>query len=175
MLALMTNSNWQSEVFDAFKDLNISQVTYVPDAGHAPLIDQCLADPDIKAGPLTNEFEGVGMCAGAWLGGERSVLLMQSSSAGNILNALGLVHHCTIPFLTLVTMRGEWGEFNPWQLHMGQSTVQTLEASGVICNRADHADEVAEIVRASANLAFHSYAQVAVIISQRIMGAKVFK
>ncbi len=166
---------WQESVYQLFKQHNIRQVIYVPDAGHAPLIDRCLEDPQIKAGPLTNEFEGPGMCAGAWLGGERSVLLMQSSGVGNIINALGLVRHCTIPFLTLVTMRGEWGEFNPWQLHMGQSTTTTLEASGVVCNRADSAEDVAPVVESSINLAFHSYAQVAVIISQRVMGTKVFE
>lgn len=166
--------SWQAQVYDLFKQHQISQVVYVPDAGHAPLIDSCLDDPSIKTGPLTNEFEGVGICAGAWLGGERSVMLMQSSGVGNIGNSLGVVRHCTIPFLTLITMRGEWGEFNPWQLNMGQGTPDVLKSLGVVVNRADHPEEVADIVESSINLAFHSYAQVAVLISQRVLGTKVF-
>lgn len=171
----MNVKDWRSDVFDVFTKHDIHQVVYVPDAGQAALIDRCLEHPDMKTGPLTNEFEGVGICAGAWLGGERSVLLMQSSGAGNIINALGLVNHCQMPFFTLVTMRGEWGEFNPWQLHMGQSTQQILEASGVIVERANSEQEVAEVVEAGLQLAFQSYCQVAVLVSQRVIGAKVFK
>ena len=166
---------WREGIYDVLKELNVRQVVYVPDAGHAKLIDRCLAAPEMKTGPLTNEFEGVGICAGAWLGGERAVMLMQSSGVGNVINALGLINSCRLPFFTIVTMRGEWGEFNPWQLSMGQSTPAVLEASGIIVNRAEVAEDVVPVVAASARLAFQSYCPVAAIIAQRVTGAKVFK
>src|SRR3546814_19491696 len=89
----------------------------------------------MKVGSLTNELEGGGVGAGAWLGGEKAAMLMQSSGVGNIINALGLVRSCGIPFFTIVTMRGEWGEFNPWQLPMGQATPAVPEAAGVTVKR----------------------------------------
>lgn len=168
-------AGWREGIYDVLKEVGVRQVVYVPDAGHATLIKQCHDDPEMKTGYLTNEFEGVGVCAGAWLGGEKAVMLMQSSGVGNVINALGLVRSCGIPFFTIVTMRGEWGEFNPWQLPMGQATPAVLEAAGVIVNRASTADEVIDVVAASARLAFNSYAPVAALISQRVIGAKVFK
>ena len=68
------------------------------------------------------------MLAGAWLGGERGVLLLQSSGVGNCINMLSLPVICHMPLLMLVTMRGDWGEFNPWQIPMGQGTQAALEA-----------------------------------------------
>lgn len=166
---------WREGIYDALKEIDVRQVVYVPDAGHALLIEKCIADPAIKAGPLTNEFEAIGMCAGAWLGGEKAIVLMQSSGVGNVVNALGLVRSCGFPLLMLITMRGEWGEFNPWQLPMGQATPAVLEAAGVVVNRASVPEEVVDVVRSSAALAFKSYCPVAVLISQRVIGAKVFK
>ena len=68
---------------------------------------------------------------------------MQSSGVGNCINMLSLTAICRMPFLTLVTMRGEWGEFNPWQVPMGQRTQAVFELSGIKVLRADDADEVA--------------------------------
>jgi sulfopyruvate decarboxylase TPP-binding subunit len=79
-----------------------------------------------------------------------------------------------MPLLTLVTMRGEWGEFNPWQVSMGSATQAVLAAAGVHVHRADRADEVVDMVAASAALAFDSAVPVAVLFSQRLIGAKVF-
>jgi sulfopyruvate decarboxylase TPP-binding subunit len=79
-----------------------------------------------------------------------------------------------MPFFTLITMRGEWAEFNPWQVPMGTATPAVLAAAGVHVRRADRADEAAEIVAASAALAFESAVSVAVLFSQRLVGAKVF-
>ncbi len=77
------------------------------------------------------------MLAGAWLGGERGVLLLQSSGVGNCINMLSLPVICHMPLLMIVTMRGDWGEFNPWQIPMGQGTRPSLEAMGVIVNKVD--------------------------------------
>lgn len=163
---------WPAELFQVLKDANIRQAPYVPDAGHSRLIELCQADDHIKAVPLTTEEEGVAQLAGAWLGGERGVLLMQSSGAGNCINMLAMARECRFPMLMLVTMRGEWGEFNPWQVPMGQNVGRVLEGIGVIVHHVDDAARLAETVNAAARLAFDTSRMVAVIISQRIIGFK---
>jgi sulfopyruvate decarboxylase TPP-binding subunit len=107
-------------------------------------------------------------------GGQRAVLLMQSSGVGNCINMLSLPVNCRMPFFTLITMRGEWAEFNPWQVPMGAATPAVLATAGVHVRRADRPDDVAELVAASAALAFDSAVPVAVLFSQRLIGAKVF-
>ena len=117
---------------------DVRQVPYVPDAGHSQLIERVLGAPSMRAVPLTTEEEGVALLAGAWAGGQRGVLLMQSSGVGNCVNMLSLTQIFRFPFLTLVTMRGEWGEFNPWQVPMGSSTAGVFELSGIKVLRASH-------------------------------------
>ena len=119
---------WQDQLFELLKGADIRQVGYVPDAGHSRLIARCKADPDIRDVVLTTEEEGIALAAGAWLGGQRSALLMQSSGVGNCINMLSLIRACRFPMLMLVTMRGEWEEFNPWQVPMGSIVEPTLEA-----------------------------------------------
>ena len=74
----------------------------MPDAGHSRLIELCQSDPDITDVPLTSEEEGVGLVAGAALGGQRAALLMQSSGVGNCINMLSLVEECRFPLLMIV-------------------------------------------------------------------------
>jgi sulfopyruvate decarboxylase alpha subunit len=170
----MSDAGWQDQVFAALKQARVRQVAYVPDAGHSRLIERAHADPELHAVVLTTEEEGIAMAAGAWLGGQRAVLLMQSSGVGNCINMFSLPVNCRMPLLTLVTMRGEWGEFNPWQVPMGSATEAVLRAAGVHVHRADHPEEVAGMVSAAAGLAFDSSVPVAVLFSQRLIGAKVF-
>jgi sulfopyruvate decarboxylase alpha subunit len=167
--------SWPDDIFTELQAARIRQVAYVPDAGHGRLIQRCHADPGMHTVSLTTEEEGVAMLAGAWLGGERGVLLVQSSGVGNCINMLALNQECRIPLLALVTMRGEWGEFNPWQAPMGLATEPSLAAIGVRVSRADTAEAIAETVRAAAMFAFQSYRAVAVLIGQRVIGAKRFE
>lgn len=171
----MQQVQWQAAVFAALKQAGVRQVGYVPDAGHSRLIEAAEADNDMRAVVLTTEEEGIALAAGAWLGGQRSVLLMQSSGVGNCINMLSLPINCRMPLLTLVTMRGEWGEFNPWQVPMGSATPGVLERAGVHVHRADRPEEAAETVAAAAALAFDSCVPVAVLFSQRLIGAKAFR
>ena len=170
----MAQETWPDELYDLLRANGVVQFCYVPDAGHKVLIDRSLADDDVHSIPLTTEEEGVAMVCGADLGGKRAVLLMQSSGVGNCINMLSLPVNCRMPFFTLITMRGEWAEFNPWQVPMGVATPTVLTAAGVHVRRADEADDVAELVAASAALAFDSAVPVAVLLSQRLIGAKVF-
>src|SRR5271166_4167567 len=137
----MPPASWQAQVYAALKAARITQLAYVPDAGHAYLIEAAHADPAMRAVVLTTEEEGIAFAAGAWLGGQRAVLLMQSSGVGNCINMLSLPVNCRMPFLTLVTMRGEWAEFNPWQVPMGTGTPTELAAAGVHVRRADQPDD----------------------------------
>ena len=170
-----TGASWPERLHAVLRECGVRQVAYVPDSGHARLIELAHADPQLRAVPLTTEEEGVALAVGAWLGGDRSVLLTQSSGVGNCINMLGMVQECRVPLLMLVTMRGEWGEFNPWQLPMAQATETVLVAMGAIVHRADAVDDIVQTVSAAARLAFNTSRTVAVLISQRVIGAKAFK
>lgn len=163
---------WQDDIFSILKRGQVRQVAYVPDAGHAHVIRKVHADPDMRAVVLTTEEEGVATCCGAWLGGERSVLLMQSSGVGNCINMLSLIQNCRFPFLTLITMRGEFAEFNPWQVPMSRATQTVLEAMGLNVLRVDRPQDVAETVQAALDSAFESGEPMAVLLSQRLIGRK---
>src|SRR5580698_5609978 len=138
--AQMQPPTWQARVYDALKAAHVTIAGYVPDAGHAHLIQAAHADPDMTAVVLTTEEEGIALSAGAWLGGQRAVMLMQSSGVGNTINMLSLPINCRMPFLALLTMLGEWGEFNPWQVAMDTATPTVLTAAGVHVRRADRAE-----------------------------------
>jgi sulfopyruvate decarboxylase alpha subunit len=166
---------WPEAIHRELAAAQIRLVGYVPDAGHKRLIELCQADKSMRAVVLSTEEEGIGLAAGAWLGGARSVLLMQSSGVGNVINALGTIKECRIPLVTIVTMRGEEGEFNPWQVPMGQATRTVLEAMGSVVHRPGTADEIAPTVNAALRLAYNSYASVAVLIPQRVIGIKSFQ
>ena len=171
----VSSISWPEDIHRTLREMNVRQVGYVPDSGHARLINLVRADRSMRAIPLTTEEEGVALAAGAWLGGERSALLMQSSGVGNCINMLGMVNELRVPLLAHDTMRGQWGEFNPWKVPMSQATVPSLEAIGVVVQPVDRAAEVGETVAAAARLAFNTCRMVAVLISQRIVGAKQFK
>jgi sulfopyruvate decarboxylase alpha subunit len=167
-------SGWQHDLYDLLRRHDITQFCYVPDAGHSILIDRSLADPDVRSIPLTTEEEGVALIAGADLGGARAVLLMQSSGVGNCINMLSLIQGGRFPFLTLVSMRGDFGEGNPWQFAMGQATQPVLEAMDVICLRAERPEDVIPTVSAALTMVFKSGKAVAVLLTQRLIGAKPF-
>ena len=166
------DSPWAPIIFDALQQANIRQVSYVPDAGHARLIRMCSADENMKSIVLTTEEEGIALCTGAWLGGERSALLMQSSGVGNCINMLSLLASCRVPFLTIVTMRGEFQEFNPWQVPMGRATPAVLEIMGVTVIRVDRMDDLAPMLSSATTMAFESDQPIAILLSQCMLGAK---
>lgn len=169
-----SSPSWPAEIFDTLKRFEVKLVGYVPDAGHTELIKRVHADNDMRPVLLTTEEEGIALLAGAWLGDARGVLLMQSSGVGNCVNMLSLARLTRFPLLTLVTMRGEWGEFNPWQVPMGQATPAAFELMGVQVLRVDAPDEVRETVQAGAKFAFEGGTPTAILLSQRLLGTKAF-
>src|SRR5437660_10473318 len=166
--------SWQHEVYDLLRRGGVTQFAYVPDAGHKILIDRSLADPDAHSVALTTEEEGVALLAGADLGGARGVLLVQSSGTGNCINMLSLIKGGHFPFLSLVSMRGDFGEGNPWQYPMGQAVEPVLQAMGVICLRIERPEEVVPTVDAALTMVFQGGKAVAVLLTQKLLGAKAF-
>ncbi len=164
--------DWQSEVYPALKSTGIKHIAYVPDAGHAVAIRQAHSDDDIKPVVLTTEEEGIGYLAGAWLGGDRGALLMQSSGVGNCINTLALQSCARFPLLMVITMRGDWAEFNQWQNPMGQATEEALKLMGVMTWRADRPEDVAKLIRGAGTMAFDGDSACAVILGQQLIGEK---
>jgi sulfopyruvate decarboxylase alpha subunit len=165
-------SAWPDAIYRHFKRAEIRQVGYVPDSGHSRLIELCIEDPDIQDVVLTTEEEGVGLVAGATLGGQRPALLMQSSGVGNCINMFSIIKNCGFPCFILVTMRGEFGEFNPWQVPMGSITEQSLKLCGFMTYRADVPEEVDDLVGAGCDMAFDGNLAVAILLGQRLIGRK---
>ena len=170
-----TPPNWSDDVMQIFRAQKIRQVAYVPDTGLKRLIELVRADKAIDAVPLTTEEEGVALAVGACLGGERAVLLLQSSGAGNCINMLGMVTECRVPLLLLVTMRGTWAEFNPWQIPMAEAAASVLAAIGCVVKKVDNVNEVGATVSAACQLAFNTNRPVAVLLDQRVAAVKEFK
>jgi len=168
-------THWSEPVHSLLREHQIKQVAMVPDAGHANLIRLCEADKTMKVVRLTSEEQGVSMLGGAWLGGEKGILLMQSSGVGNCINMLSLSTTCQMPLVILITMRGDHGEFNPSQVPMGNATETVLSAMGVLVRRGDTHEAVVEEVAGALHMAFNTSRPIAVLIGQKVTGAKDFR
>jgi sulfopyruvate decarboxylase alpha subunit len=167
--------HWSKPVHKLFQEHDIEQVAIVPDAGHADLIHLCEADKKMSVIRLTSEEQGVSLLGGAWLGGKKGVLLMQSSGVGNCINMLSLSTSCQFPLLILVTMRGDHAEFNPSQVPMGDATETVLTAMGVLVRRADTHEDVVQEVSGALRMTYNTFRPMAVLIGQKVIGAKDFR
>ena len=164
--------NWQHELFSTLKKEGINQISFVPDAGHSKLIDMAINDPEIMSIALTTEEEGVALSCGAWLGGHKSVLLMQSSGVGNCINMFSILKSCNFPFLTFVTMRGEFEEFNSWQVPMGRATKPSLELMGFRVSRVESLGQVLPMTKIALEDVFVRNHKVAILLAQKFIGKK---
>ena len=167
--------HWSKPVHKLFQEHDIEQVAIVPDAGHADLIHLCEVDKKMSVIRLTSEEQGVSLLGGAWLGGKKGVLLMQSSGVGNCINMLSLSTSCQFPLLILVTMRGDHAEFNPSQVPMGDATETVLAAMGVLVRRADTHEDVVQEVSGALRMTYNTFRPMAVLIGQKVIGAKDFR
>jgi len=167
--------HWSKPVHKLFQEHDIEQVAIVPDAGHANLIRLCESDKKMSVIRLTSEEQGVALLGGAWLGGKKGVLLMQSSGVGNCINMLSLSTSCQLPLLILVTMRGDHAEFNPSQVPMGDATETVLAAMGVLVRRADTHEDVVQEVSGALRMTYNTFRPMAVLIGQKVIGAKDFR
>ena len=170
----MTIDVWSKIIFDQLVDAGVTLFTYVPDFGNDLIVKMADAHNKTRSVLLTSEEEGVALCAGADLVGGRAVLCMQSSGVGNCPNMLSLVRGGRFPMLMIVTMRGDYGEQNPWQYPMGQAVVPVLEAMGIITIRVERDDELEAGIAAAISASFSAGQGVALILTQKILGAKAF-
>ncbi|MEQ9123533.1 MAG: thiamine pyrophosphate-binding protein [Alphaproteobacteria bacterium] len=169
-----TAPDWRDDIFDALVEAGVKQVAYVPDAGHKKLIERTHAANDMRAVSVATEEDAVACLAGAWLGGDKGALLMQSSGVGNTINMLSLMTTCRFPLPMFVTMRGEWGEFNSWQMPMGGKTQAHFELAGVKCYRVERPEDVGPTVRAALDQAYNGDRMTAVLLAQKLVGTKKF-
>lgn len=167
-------SDWSEGVFETLISTGVRQAAYVPDMGLKKLIDLCIAHDAMTTIALTTEEEGMGVLGGAWMGGDRGVLLMQSSGVGNCINMLSLTRSCEFPLLMIVTMRGQYKEFNSWQMPMGQNAQEILKLAGVTARMIDEMDAVAPAVADAAEEVFADNACIAVMVHQKLMPVKTF-
>jgi sulfopyruvate decarboxylase alpha subunit len=170
----MTTDVWSQIVFDKLVDAGVTLFSYVPDFGNDALIKLADAHNETRTVLLSSEDEGVALCCGADLVGQRGVLCMQSSGVGNCPNMLSLVQGGGFPMLMIVTMRGDYGEQNPWQYPMGQAVVPVLEAMGILTIRIERDDELEAGIAAAISASFTAGRGVALILSQKFLGAKAF-
>ena len=172
--AVKAAAGWQDELYDALRRHGVTQFSYVPDAGHRACIDRSLEDPDVHSVALTTEEEGVALACGAHLGDKRAVLLMQSSGLGNCVNFLSMVKGGRFPFLTILSMRGDFGEGNAWQMAMGQATRPVLAAMDFVVLEVTRPEEVVPAIDAACDMVWKSGQAVAVLLTQKLIGAKAF-
>ena len=166
--------DWPRRVFDLLVEAGVSLFAYVPDAGNRALVELAEAHNETRAVLLSSEQEGVALAAGADLVGARAVLCMQSSGVGNCPNMLSLVQGGRFPLLMIVTMRGDYGEMNPWQYPMGRAVAPVLEAMGVVSYRVDGPGDLEPAARAAIDAAWRGGQGTALVLSQRFLGAKPF-
>ncbi len=154
MNAPAKNIDWPEKLYATFKRAGIRQVGYVPDAGHSRLIERCRADTDIRDVVLTTEEEGVALAAGAWLGGVRAALLMQSSGLGNCINMLSLARSCRFPAADADHHARRVGSVQPLAAADGlhrRAGAETVRRGSV---RARKPDEVEGLAERAVQLAF---------------------
>lgn len=168
------NPDWSKQLFDDFVAAGITLFPYVPDAGNKALIDHADQHNGVRSILLTTEEEGIAISAGPDLAGKKSVVCMQSSGVGNIPNFLTFANAGRFPLLMMISMRGDYGEQNPWQYPMGQAVEPILKAMGVLLFVVDRPEDLKPATQAALSACFKVGKAAAIILSQRFLGAKAF-
>jgi sulfopyruvate decarboxylase alpha subunit len=164
--------NWSQAVYQALKNQGISVVGFVPDGGMKKVIELCMADTSMRTVALTNESEGPCLMAGAWLGGAKGCLIMQSTGIGNLINNATMSEVCQFPLLVLVSWRSSWAEGNRWQMPMGERCQQYFKMAGFHTQTVEDGEEAGASVEAAIEHAYNTLNGVGVFFSQRVMGVK---
>jgi sulfopyruvate decarboxylase alpha subunit len=166
---------WHETVLESLKSNDVRLVVYVPDNVLTPLIAALEADPFFVCFTCTREEEALGVVAGAWMGGMRGAVLMQTSGFATIPNALAsLALPYQIPAVIFVSERGTLGEFNLGQSLVRHTIRPVLDSLAVEHHTITRQDEVAFIVDRSIKQAVATQAPVTLILSPLLTGGKVF-
>ncbi len=116
-------------VYNTLKQSGINFVVSLPCVNLDKIMNMVEFDEDIIHVPVTREEEGFGICAGAFMGGKKTAILMQNSGLGNSVNALAsLFELYKLPILIIISHRGTEGEFMSAQIPMGNATPKVLDA-----------------------------------------------
>ena len=170
-----TTGSWHDITRAVLKRHNVGLVPYVPDNVLRPLIEGVHADPFFTAFPVTREEEGLGITAGAWMGGTRSILLMQTSGFATLPNVLAsLSVPFGIPTIMMVSERGTLGEFNIGQSLVARTMRPVLDALSIETHTMTRLDEAEFILDRSITQAVATMAPVCFILSPLLTGGKVF-
>jgi sulfopyruvate decarboxylase alpha subunit len=166
---------WHEIVRDVLKRHNVSLIVYVPDNVLRPLIEAVHTDPFFTAFAVAREEEGLGILSGAWMGGRRGMLLMQTSGFATLPNVIAsLAVPFQIPVLMMVSERGTLGEFNIGQALVARTMRPVLEALAVEHHTMTRLDEAEFIVDRSITQAVATQAPCCFILSPLLTGGKVF-
>ena len=172
----MTETTWHSIIHATLKAHDVKLVTYVPDNVLRPLIERIHADDFFTAFTCTREEEAVGIVSGAWMGGMRGVVLMQTSGFATLPNALAsLPVPFQIPVLMIVSERGTLGEFNIGQAMVARTMRPVLDSIAMEHHTLSRLDEVEFIVDRSIRQAIATQQPACLILSPLLTGGKVFK
>ena len=166
---------WHDIVLQTLRRNDVRLVTYVPDRVLTRLIREIHADPFFTAFPTAREEEAVGIVSGAWMGGMRGAVLMQTSgfaTLANVLASLALPYQ--IPLIMFVSERGTLGEFNYGQALVCRTMRPVLDSLAVEHHTVTRLDEFEFIADRSIKQAVTTQAPVALILSPLLTGGKVF-
>lgn len=166
---------WYEITRDVLKRHDVSLIVYVPDNVLRPLIAALEADAFFTCFAVTREEEGLGITAGAWMGGTRGILLMQTSGFATLPNVIAsLSVPFQIPTLMMVSERGTLGEFNIGQAMVARTMRPVLDALAIENHTMTRLDEAEFILDRSITQAVATLAPVCFILSPLLTGGKVF-
>lgn len=166
---------WYEIVRATLKSNEVRLITYVPDRVLTPLIKAVHGDSYFTAFATTREEEAVGIVTGAWMGGMRGAILMQTSGFATIPNVLAsLAVPCQIPLIMFVSERGTLGEFNFGQTMVCRTMRPVLDSLAMEHHTVTRHDELEFTVDRSIKQAVATQAPVALILSPLLTGGKVF-
>jgi sulfopyruvate decarboxylase TPP-binding subunit len=166
--------DWARDVHDALSEFGVTQVGFVADGGMKNVISYCQKNEKMSVIPMSSEEEGPCLTAGAWLGGAKSAIIMQSTGVGNCINTFSMSEVCQFPLLALVSLRSSWSEGNRWQVPMGQRAVDYFKMAGFHTHIVEDGADAGETVLAAASQAYNTLNGVGVFFTQRVMGVKKF-
>ena len=167
---------WHEIVRASLKANDVKLIVYVPDRVFTPLIEALHADTYFTTFAATREEEALGIITGAWMGGMRGAVLMQTSGFGTIPNALAsLVVPSQIPALIFVSERGTLGEFNLGQALVYKTMRPVLNSLAVENVTITRQDELGFVLDRSIKQAVATQAPVTFILSPLLTGGKVFE
>ena len=164
---------WEDQIVSTLRENDIELVAHIPDSATGNLIEKLERDDDFTTVSVAREEEGVGIVTGAWLGHTRGALICQSSGLATTINGLAsLAKPAGLPFLGIVSRRGDLGEFNPAQVPFGYNMGTILESMGLRCASLEDTERVEERVTMAAQTAFSTEEPYFLFIETSLMGAK---